>query len=89
MKVDRNVRAELRKTRFEQRAVGRETAASLARHGNHDRVLTEPETRVVLELLTRALLPQSEITGLENPSDSAGRTSGPLIASHFLVVKEG
>ncbi|GAA0949417.1 TIGR02677 family protein [Actinocorallia libanotica] len=63
VKVNRGIRAELRRSQFEQRAVDKQAAASLSRRGPHDRVLTEPETRVVLKLLTRALEARTVVAG--------------------------
>lgn len=63
VKVNRGIRAELRKTQFEQRAVDKRAAASLAGRGAHERVLDEAEARVVLKLLTRALEARTVVAG--------------------------
>jgi len=63
VKVNRGIRAELRKTQFEQRAVDKRAAASLAGLGAHERVLDEAEARVVLKLLTRALEARTVVAG--------------------------
>ncbi|MFC4586976.1 TIGR02677 family protein [Sphaerisporangium corydalis] len=63
VRTDTGARADLRRRQIAARAAERAAAQSLAGGGAHGRVLDEPETKVLLTLLTRALEARSVVAG--------------------------
>ena len=72
------IRAELRRRQAMQRAAERDAAQQLLTSGPADRVLDEPQTRVLLKLLTRAL---------ESRSVVAGRITGGSGGNDVMVIR--
>jgi uncharacterized protein (TIGR02677 family) len=63
VRTDTGARAALRRKQAAEFTAERDAARGLADGGAHDRELTEPETRVLLRLLTKALEARTVISG--------------------------
>jgi uncharacterized protein (TIGR02677 family) len=63
VRADSGARAELRRRQVAEFTAERQAATGLAETGPHGRALSEPETRVLLRLLTKALEARTVISG--------------------------